>query len=82
MVYDRGNTSPLNLQGNGNSWITGAVYAAMAQLEFTGTSYFTVTNGPVIVGSLYGNGNNGGINLVSLNAANIPVPPGEVSLDK
>ena len=82
VVYDRGNTAPLNLQGNGNSSITGAVYAAKARLEFPGNSYFSVTNGPIIVGSLYGNGNTGGINLVSSNGANLPAPPSGANLDE
>lgn len=82
VIYDRGNTSPLNLQGNGYSSITGAVYAAKATLEFTGTSSFTVTNGPVIVGALHGNGNNGGIHLLSTNAAGFPGPPSGATLDQ
>ncbi len=82
VVYDRGNTARLNLQGNGNSSITGAVYAASSRLEFPGNSYFSVTNGPVIVGSLYGNGNTGGINLFSVNAANLPAPPSGANLDE
>ena len=38
----------------------------------------TVTNGPVIVGSLYGNGNQGCVNLTSVNGASIPEPPSDV----
>lgn len=82
IVYDRANTTLLNLQGNGNSSITGSVYAVSTQLQFPGNSYFTVTNGPVIVGSLYGNGNTGGVNLGSVNGANIPPPPSGAYLDQ
>lgn len=82
IIYDRTNTTLLNLQGNGNSSITGAVYAVSTQLQFPGNSYFTVTNGPVIVGSLYGNGNTGGVNLNSVNGANIPPPPSGAYLDQ
>jgi len=82
VIYDRYNTSGLNLQGNGSSNITGTVYAVQASLEFPGNSCFTVTNGPVIVGSLYGNGNTGCLNLTSVNGANIPVPPGDPALDQ
>jgi hypothetical protein len=82
VVYDPGNTSGLNLQGNGASYVTGAVYAASATLEFPGNSSFSVTNGPVIVGGLFGNGNNGGIQLLSSVGANIPTPPEGVRLDQ
>lgn len=82
VVYDRGNTQLLNLQGNGNSSVTGSIYAASSQLQFPGNSYFTVTNGPMIVGSLYGNGNTGGVNLNSVNGANIPPPPTGANLDE
>jgi Flp pilus assembly protein TadG len=82
VVYDPGNTHGLNLQGNGASAVTGAVYAASATLQFPGNSSFSVTNGPVIVGSLYGNGNNGGISLLSSVGANIPTPPEGVRLDQ
>lgn len=82
IIYDRQNTAPLNLQGNGDSAVTGAVYALSSQLQFPGNSYFSVTNGPVIVGSLYGNGNTGGVNLLSVTGANLPAPPGGVALDQ
>lgn len=82
VLYDRGNTQLLNLQGNGNSALTGSIYAASSELQFPGNSYFSVTNGPVIVGSLYGNGNTGGLNLHSVNGANINPPPSDASLDE
>jgi len=82
VVYDRQNTAGLNIQGNGNSSITGAVYAAKAQLQFPGTSCVSITNGPVIVNDLYGNGNTGCINLLSSIGATIPAPPAGASLDQ
>ncbi|MEO5710506.1 MAG: Tad domain-containing protein [Nocardioidaceae bacterium] len=82
MIYDRYNKAPLTLQGNGNTFYTGAVYAPRSLLTFPGTSYINVTNGPIIVGALYGNGNTGGINLTSVNGAFIPTPPDGVSLDQ
>lgn len=82
IAYDPGNTREINLQGNGASVVTGAVYAPSAQMQFPGNSTFTVNNGPVIVGSLYGNGNNGGISLTSTVGASIPTPPEGVSLDQ
>ncbi len=41
-----------------------------------------VVNGPVIVSQLYGNGNQGCVNLTSVNGAFIPTPPEGVSLDQ
>ncbi|WP_282580312.1 pilus assembly protein TadG-related protein [Nocardioides sp. InS609-2] len=82
IIYDRKNIAGLNLQGNGNSFVTGTVYAPSSTLEFPGNSFFTVTNGPVIVGDLYGNGNTGGMNLNSVIGATIPAPPAGVSLEK
>ena len=42
----------------------------------------TVTSGPIIVQSLYGNGNTGCVNLQSVLGANIPAPPAGASLDR
>ena len=82
IIYDRQNTSALNIQGNGTSSVTGAVYAPKALLEFPGNSCVAVTNGPIIVGELYGNGNTGCVNLISSIGASIPAPPGGASLDQ
>ena len=44
VIYDPHNTAPMNLQGNGDSFVTGAIYAASSLMEFPGNSYFNVTN--------------------------------------
>ena len=82
IIYDRLNTANLNIQGNGASFVTGAVYAPKALLEFPGNSCVSVTNGPIIVGELYGNGNRGCLNLLSVVGASIPAPPTGLSLDR
>lgn len=82
IIYDRKNIAGLNIQGNGNSYVTGAIYAPKALLEFPGNSCVDVTNGPVIVDQLYGNGNKGCVNLVSAVGASIPAPPSGASLDQ
>ena len=82
IIYDRENIAALNLQGNGTSSVTGAVYASKALLEFPGNSCVSVTNGPMIVGELYGNGNTGCVNLISSIGASIPAPPAGASLDQ
>ena len=82
VIYDRLNNSGVGLQGNGDTDYTGTIYAPKATLEFPGNSFINVVNGPVVVGGLRGNGNQGGINLTSLNGAFIPTPPEGVSLDQ
>lgn len=82
IIYDRENVAGLNIQGNGNSTVTGAIYARKALLEFPGNSCVGVTNGPIIVGQLYGNGNQGCVNLNSVIGASIPAPPAGASLDQ
>ena len=62
--------------------MTGAVYAPKALLEFPGNSCVSVTNGPIIVDQLYGNGNTGCVNLISSVGATIPAPPSGASLDQ
>ena len=82
IIYDRQNVAGLNIQGNGNSYVTGVIYAPKALLEFPGTSCVSVTNGPIIVGQMYGNGNTGCVNLISSVGAAIPSPPKGASLDQ
>lgn len=82
MIYDRQNTADLTMQGNGDTYYTGTIYAPKATLTFPGNSFINVVNGPVIVSKLYGNGNKGGVNLTNVISATIPSPPGESSLDQ
>ncbi len=53
------------MQGNGNTFYTGTIYAPKALMTFPGNSCINVTNGPVIVDQLYGNGTQGCVNLTS-----------------
>jgi Flp pilus assembly protein TadG len=71
IVYDRTNTKPLGLQGNGNTLITGITYAPASLLDFNGNSCFGFSGGPIILGSGYTNGNPSCINVT--NAADITV---------
>ena len=82
VVYDKFDTSPLPLQGNGNTKYIGTVYAPTSQLLFPGNSTVTVENGPIIVGSLYSNGNHALLSLTSAVGADIPVPPEKPYLDQ
>lgn len=82
VIYDRQNKAALTLQGNGDTDFVGTIYAPQALLSFPGNSCVNVVNGPVIVGSLYGNGNRGCVNLSEVNSAALPSTPGAVNLDQ
>lgn len=58
VIYDRNNTNPLSIQGNGVSSLGGTVYAPKSKLSFNGMSCFPFVNGPVVVtGVDFSNGN-------------------------
>ncbi len=58
IIYDRNNTNNLGLQGNGNTSITGILYAPASSLDFNGNSCFGFSGGPIIVNSVVkANGN-------------------------
>lgn len=83
IVYDRENTKNLGLQGNGDTGITGAVYAPKAKLDFNGNSCFGFTQGPVIVtGVIQANGNKSCVKVTNANDATIPPKPAQVALDQ
>lgn len=63
IVYDRLNKSELPLQGNGEAWINGTVYAASADMSFPGNSNFVINNGRVVVKSIYSNGNKASLDV-------------------
>jgi hypothetical protein len=81
IIYDRNNSHGLFLQGNGNSSITGAIYAPASNWYYNGTSDLTVTGGPVILKSMTGNGTTG-VKIISSNDAEALKLPGEISLDR
>lgn len=82
IVYDRGNTSPMTLQGNGNSVLTGNVYAKNALLYANGNSCHTVSQGSIIVRDLYMNGNQSCLNVNNTSPARFELPPGGLHLDQ
>jgi hypothetical protein len=57
IVYDRINSNPLGLQGNGVTSITGVVYAPDSILAFNGNSCFGFSGGPIILNGASTNGN-------------------------
>lgn len=82
VVYDRGNTSRMTLQGNGNSVLTGNVYAKSALLYANGNSCHTIQQGSIIVNDLYMNGNQSCLNVNNTNPARFELPPGGLHLDQ
>jgi hypothetical protein len=83
IVYDRNNTMNLGLQGNGDTSITGAVYAPNAKLDFNGNSCFGFDQGPVIVtGVIQANGTKACVKVADAADATIPPKPAQVALDQ
>ncbi len=73
IVYDRHNNSPLQLQGNGDTSISGAVYAPISKLDFNGNSCFVFRYGPVIAqGVIKANGNKSCVTVKDSTDADLP----------
>lgn len=82
IVYDRLNTSELDLQGNGEAWINGTVYAVSAKTSFPGNSNFAINNGRVVVKSIYSNGNQASLTVNFVPAQTNIQEPAVVRLDR
>jgi len=82
VVYDTYDTSDLGLQGNGNTYYGGTIYAPLALMNFPGTTSVNVVNGPIVVSALYSNGNTAAISLTSAIGASVPAPIGAPNLDQ
>jgi hypothetical protein len=81
IIYDRDNTKPLLLQGNGLSQITGAIYAPASNWDYNGTSDLNVVKGPVIVKSMTGNGTTG-VKITESVDAEVFKVPGDIGLTR
>ena len=82
LIYDRQNPNPIYLQGNGDSSITGAVYAPKATMEFNGNSAFVFNGGPIVVGGADSVGNQSGITVVNGQTVDLTSDPSPASLDR
>lgn len=82
IIYDRLNPNDLELQGNGGTEVTGAIYAPNATMTFNGTSKFGVSGGPVVVKNADGVGNPSGISVTNANSATLTSDPSPASLDR
>jgi Putative Flp pilus-assembly TadE/G-like len=83
VVYDRHNTASIQLQGNGESWIDGGIYAAAASLDFNGTSCYTINRGPVVATSVIkANGTKSCVNVTNAAGTLVKQPPQSPALDR
>jgi hypothetical protein len=82
VAYDRNNTRPISLQGNGNSVLTGDVYAVRSLLDANGNSCHTVQSGSIIVNDIYLNGNPSCLKVQNGNPAVYIRPPSDLHLDQ
>ena len=83
IIYDRNNVQNLDLQGNGNTSITGMVYLKSGTLAFNGNSCFQFAGGPVVAGGVTkANGTKSCVRVVNSTDAQLPAVPGEIALDQ
>lgn len=83
IVYDRNNTSSVQLQGNGVGTVNGGIYARSAKLEFNGSSDFVVNGGPVVAGGIIkGNGTGSGLDIYNASSITVDELPGDIALDQ
>lgn len=82
VAYDRNNTSDMFLQGNGNSVLTGNVYAINSKVDANGNSCHTVSGGAIVVEDIYMNGNNNCLNVINGVPAVYELPPEGLHLDQ
>jgi type II secretory pathway pseudopilin PulG len=76
IVYARDNTSPLSLQGNGDSTpdVTGNVYALKSTTTFNGNSCFSTSGGAVVIGGVSSVGNKSCIQVLDAKNAGNAIP--------
>ncbi len=82
VAYDRNNTSSMTLQGNGDSVLTGNVYAISSLVYANGNSCHTVNNGAIVINDLYMNGNNSCLQVTNGVPAVYELPPDGLHLDQ
>jgi Flp pilus assembly protein TadG len=81
IVYDRNNSRPLLLQGNGSGSITGAIYAPASNWDYNGGSDLSVVKGPIILKSMTGNGTTG-VKVTNSVDAEVFKIPGAIGLEE
>ena len=82
MAYDRLNTSPLWLTGNGTSTYVGTIYGYSAKMRYDGNGCTSTNESLIVVNSLEFNGNNSCLQSTYTKSANVYVPPDGLHLSR
>ena len=82
IAYDRLNTSPLWLTGNGTSKYVGTIYAYSSKMRYDGNGCTNTNESLIVVSSLEFNGNNSCLQSTYTKSANVYVPPDGLHLSK
>ncbi|MGN6578149.1 MAG: pilus assembly protein TadG-related protein [Nocardioides sp.] len=82
IAYDRLNTSPLWLTGNGESQYVGTIYGYSAKMRFDGNGCSVTNQSLIVVNSLEFNGNNSCLKSNYVKDKNVFVPPDGLHLSK
>ncbi len=82
ILYDRLNTSPLQLTGNGASAYLGTIYAYSAQMRFTGNGCMNTNQALIVTGDLEFDGNNACLQSTYTQNHNVYVPPSQLHLSQ
>lgn len=75
IAYDRLNTSPLWLTGNGTSQYVGTIYTYSSKMRFDGNGCTSTNQSLIVVGSLEFNGNRSCLQSTYTKSLNVYVPP-------
>lgn len=82
IAYDRLNSSPLWLTGNGTSQYVGTLYAYSSKMRYDGNGCTNTNESLIVVGSLEFNGNNSCLQSTYTQTKNVYVPPDGLHLSK
>lgn len=80
IFYDRFDTAPLSISGNGNNSVTGAIYAKSSSMQVSGNG--TSLDSLIVTSSLYelGSGNSGSLTVNYNASSNVSEPAGDPEL--
>jgi hypothetical protein len=82
LAYDRLNSSPLWLTGNGTSRYVGTIYGYSAKMRYDGNGCTNTNESLIVVGALEFNGNNSCLQSTYTKSANVYVPPDGLHLSR
>lgn len=82
IAYDRLNTSPINLSGNGSGTVIGTIYAYSANLRYDGNGCSLANQALIVVDSLEFNGDGSCLKSDYVHNKNVYVPPDGLHLSE